>query len=195
MSPEARRRQLIDLGVAMAGEQPLETVTMDAVADAAGVSKGLIFHYFESKADFHLQVIREQAQVMLDRTAPRDDLDDVLEILHSSVAAYVDYVSDNGQGFIGVIRGAGSADADIRDVADTTRAVMSERILERAPELGIERSPVIELAIAGWMSFVEETLVRWLADPTVLTRDQLIAVLVGALPAVAGLATTAVAMD
>ncbi|MCF8590245.1 TetR/AcrR family transcriptional regulator [Gordonia liuliyuniae] len=186
MSPDARRRQLIDLGVAMAGEQPLESITIESVAEAAGVSKGLIFHYFESKADFHLQVVREQAQIMLDRTMPRQDITDVLEVLRSSVAAYVDYVSDNGRGFIGVIRGATSADPEIRDVADSTRAAMSERILKRAPELGIERSPAIELAVAGWIAFVEETLVRWLADPAV-TREQLIAILVAALPLLAGL--------
>lgn len=190
MSPDARRRQLIDLGVAMASERPLETITIEAVAEAAGVSKGLIFHYFESKADFHLQVVREQAQVMLDRTAPSDSVSDVLEVLHSSVAAYVDYVSDNGQGFIGVIRGAASADPDVREVADRTRAVMSERILERAPELGIERSPSIELAVGGWMAFVEETLVRWLAAP-VVSRDQLISIFVGALPLLAGLVADA----
>ncbi|MCF8605730.1 TetR/AcrR family transcriptional regulator [Gordonia sp. HY442] len=181
MSPDARRRQLIDLGIAMAGERPLETITIEAVAEAAGVSKGLIFHYFESKADFHLQVVREQAQGMIDRTAPREDVTDVLEVLRSSVSAYVDYVSHKGNAFIGVIRGAASADPDIRAVADRTRAVMSERILERIPAMGIERSASTELAVAGWMAFVEETLVRWLADP-VTTREELIDILVGALP-------------
>lgn len=186
MSPDARRRQLIDLGVELAAERPLESVTIEGVAEAAGVSKGLIFHYFESKADFHLQVVREQAQAMLDRTAPRDDLTDVLEVLHSSVSAYVDYVVASGQAFIGVIRGAGSADKDIRAVADGTRAVMSERIMERVSELGIERSPSTELAVGGWIAFVEETLVRWLADP-VATREQLIEILVAALPLLTGL--------
>lgn len=192
MSPDARRRQLIDLGIAMAGERPLESITIEAVAEAAGVSKGLIFHYFESKADFHLQVVSEQAQGMLDRTAPREDVTDVLEVLHSSVTAYVDYVSEKGQAFIGVIRGAASADPDIREVADRTRAVMSERILERAPEIGMERSRSTELAVAGWMAFVEETLVRWLADP-VMTREQLIEVLVAALPVLSRLVGDTVA--
>lgn len=192
MSPGARRRQLIDLGIAMAGERPLESITIEAVAEAAGVSKGLIFHYFESKADFHLQVVSEQAQGMLDRTAPREDVTDVLEVLHSSVTAYVDYVSEKGHAFIGVIRGAASADPDIREVADRTRAVMSERILERAPEMGMERSRSTEVAVAGWMAFVEETLVRWLADP-VMTREQLIEVLVAALPVLARLVGDTVA--
>ncbi|MDR2279314.1 MAG: TetR/AcrR family transcriptional regulator [Gordonia sp. (in: high G+C Gram-positive bacteria)] len=186
MSPEARRRQFIDLGVQMAREQPLDTVTIEAVADAAGVSKGLLFHYFESKADFHLAVVREQAQEMIDRTAPREDLTDPIEMLQASVTAYVDYVTDIGQGFIGVIRGSGNSIAGIRDVAESTRQVMSERILTHTPALGIERTPAIELAVAGWIAYVEEMLVRWLADP-VVDRETLIAMFVTALPALAGI--------
>ncbi|EGD56662.1 TetR/AcrR family transcriptional regulator [Gordonia neofelifaecis] len=194
LSPAARRRQLIDLGVELARDRPLELVTMEAVAEAAGVSKGLIFHYFESKADFHLCVITEQAEEMLARTAPRDDIGDTIEMLQASITAYVDYVADNGRGFVGVIRGAASADAAIRAVADRTRAAMTERILSRAPSIGIERTPAIELAVAGWIAFVEESLVRWIDDP-VVTRDQLVQIFVGALPTLAGLVGAVVATD
>ena len=189
MSREDRRRQFVDLGALMSREQPLETVTMEAVAEAAGVSKGLIFHYFENKADFHLAIVREQADDMIVRTAPPEDVDDPLEMLGHSMAAYVDYVAHNGRGFIGVIRGAASADADIRAVADSTRAVMTDRIFQYAPIIGIERTPAAEMAVAGWIAFVEESLVRWLDEPTV-TRDQLVQILVAALPMLAGLVDT-----
>lgn len=185
MSPEARRRQLIDLGVQMARTSPLELVTMEAVAEAAGVSKGLIFHYFESKADFQLCVISEQAKEMLDRTEPQEGLGDPIAMLKASMAAYVDYVADNGRGFVGVIRGLASADDAIREVADRTRAQMAERILSRADRIGIERTPAIEMGVAGWIAFVEELLVRWIDEP-VISRDQLVDVFVTALPALAG---------
>ena len=38
MSPEARREQLIELGLTMVRECPIEDVSIDAIADAAGVS-------------------------------------------------------------------------------------------------------------------------------------------------------------
>lgn len=189
MSPDARRRQLIDLGVELARDRPLDLITMETVAEAAGVSKGLLFHYFESKSDFHLCVISEQAQEMLDRTAPHEELGDPIAMLHASIASYVDYVAANGKGFIGVIRGAASSDDAIREVADRTRAAMTERILSRAGLIGLERTPAVEMAVAGWVVFVEELLVRWIEEP-VLTREQLIAIFVGALPALAGLAGT-----
>lgn len=185
MSPAARRRQLVELGVEMARTMPLESVTMEAVAEAAGVSKGLIFHYFESKADFHLCVITEQAQAMLDRTEPQEELGDPIAILKASMSAYVDYVADNGSGYVGVIRGAASADEAIRAVADRTRAAMTERILSRADRIGVERTPAVEMGIAGWIAFVEEMVVRWIDDP-VMTREELVDVFVATLPALAG---------
>ncbi len=194
MSPAARRRQFIDLGVDMARTMSLDSVTMEAVAEAAGVSKGLIFHYFESKADFHLCVVSEQAQAMLERTEPREDLGDPIAMLQASMSAYVDYVADNGKGFVGVIRGAASADDALRAVADRTRAAMTDRIFAHAPAIGIERTPAIELAVAGWIAFVEESLVRWIDEP-VITREELVAVLVGALPILAGLTTSIVAEE
>lgn len=194
MSPAARRRQLIDLGVEMARDQPLELITMETVAEAAGVSKGLLFHYFESKADFHLCLISEQAQEMLARTEPQEDLGDPIAMLYASVGSYVDYVAANGRGFISVIRGSASADDAIREVAERTRAAMSERILSRAGLLGLERTPAVELAVAGWVAFVEEMLVRWLENP-VVSRDELIAIFVGALPSLAGLVSSVTAAD
>ena len=66
MSPEARREQLIEFGLAMLRESPIEDVSIDAIADAAGVSRALLFHYFESKQDFHVSLAQTQARQMLD---------------------------------------------------------------------------------------------------------------------------------
>ncbi len=48
LSPEERRAQLIDLGVRMLADRPLEQISVEDIADQAGVSRGLLFHYFAS---------------------------------------------------------------------------------------------------------------------------------------------------
>ncbi|WP_026919168.1 TetR/AcrR family transcriptional regulator [Gordonia shandongensis] len=187
MSREARREQLLELGFQMAQGQALETITMEAVADAAGVSRGLIFHYFESKGDFHLAVVRKLADRLVERTAPREDLDDPIAVLTESMAAYIDYVSGNRDGYLGLLRGSRSNDPEIREVADGTRAVLIDRIMAYGPDLGLTASPAVEVAVAGWIAFVEETMLRWLYEP-VISRDELLSMLVTALPALAGMA-------
>ena len=47
--PEQVRRSLLDCAAQIAVEQGLASVTIQAVAEAAGVTKGGLFHHFASK--------------------------------------------------------------------------------------------------------------------------------------------------
>lgn len=48
-NPDAVRRNLMDAALALALGQGLPAVTVDAVATAAGVTKGALFHHFPTK--------------------------------------------------------------------------------------------------------------------------------------------------
>ncbi len=189
MSPEARRDQLIDYGLAMVRDRPLEEITIDAIADAAGVSRALLFHYFASKQEFHVAIAQAQADRMLARTEPDESLGDPIAILAASMAAFVDYVSENRTAYTALIRGASSSDAAMREVVDRTREVMVGRVLDHAPVFGVEVTPIVEMSVHGWIAFVEETTIRWLTaepiDAEALTRDELLALITAALPALA----------
>ncbi|AZG44781.1 putative HTH-type transcriptional regulator [Gordonia insulae] len=184
MSPEARRDQLVELGLDMVRDRPLEQVSIDAIAEAAGVSRALLFHYFESKQDFHVAIARAQADEMLECTEPDPRLGDPITMLSASMSAFVDYVSDNRKAYMAFMRGSSSADPAMREVFDQTRSVMASRVFDHAPALGISVTPVVEMTVQGWISFVEETTISWLTDP-VITRDQLLALITAALPALA----------
>ncbi len=189
MSPEARRRQLLDIGHELAAEVSLESVTIDEVAERAGVSRGLIFHYFESKQDFHLALVREQAEAMLARTVPPEDVTDPLELLSRAMDAYIDYVQENQAHFIGVLRGTLSVDPEMREVADSVRTSMTQRILGHAPDLGIPVTPAVELTVRGWTAYVEDVMIRWVTDRK-LSREGIHALLVASLPALASAAAS-----
>ncbi|SNS87936.1 TetR/AcrR family transcriptional regulator [Rhodococcoides kyotonense] len=183
MSPEERRAQLIALGTEMLSERPLEQVSVEDIADQAGVSRGLLFHYFSSKQDFHLAIVREASREMLERTAPDTTLDPY-DILRDSIANYVDYVTENRETFISLLRGSATGDPDMRAVFEETRSSMAERTVANLYKLDVEANPTTELAVRGWIAFVEEATISWLQDPKI-TRDELIDLEVGALPAVA----------
>ena len=70
LEPEARRAQLVELGLRMLDSRPLDQVTTDAVAAAAGISRALVFHYFPTKRDFHVAVAEAAGEELLARTAP-----------------------------------------------------------------------------------------------------------------------------
>ncbi|MFC8180964.1 MULTISPECIES: TetR/AcrR family transcriptional regulator [Nocardiaceae] len=183
MSPQERRAQLIELGTEMLADRPLEQVSVEDIADQAGVSRGLLFHYFSSKQDFHLAIVREASKTMLERTAPDMTLDPY-EILRDSIANYVDYVTENRETFISLLRGSATGDPDMRDVFEQTRTTMADRTIANLYKLQVEANPTTELAVRGWIAFVEEATISWLRDPRI-SRDELIELNVGALPAVA----------
>ena len=70
LSPEERRRQLIALGVEMLRDRAVEDISVGEIATQAGISRGLLFHYFSSKQDFQLAILRHANRELLHRTAP-----------------------------------------------------------------------------------------------------------------------------
>ncbi|QII05410.1 TetR/AcrR family transcriptional regulator [Rhodococcoides fascians A25f] len=183
LSPEQRRAQLIELGTEMLADRPLEQISVEDIADQAGVSRGLLFHYFSSKQEFHLEIVREASRSMIERTAPDPDLEP-FEILRDSIANYVDYVTEKRDTFISLLRGTASGDPLMREVFEQTRTTMAERTLVQLAGLDMDVTPTIDLAVRGWIAFVEEATITWLRDPHI-SRDELIDLNVNALPAVA----------
>ncbi|MCJ0904714.1 TetR/AcrR family transcriptional regulator [Rhodococcus sp. ARC_M6] len=191
LSPDERRAQLIDLGARMLAQRPLEQISVEDIADQAGVSRGLLFHYFASKSEFHLAIVRHTSGQMLSRTEPpRSDnpmSDNPITTLRSVLASYVDYVSENRNTYVSLLRGTASGDPQMREVFEQTRDVMAARTLEQLPKIGLTSTPQVELAVRGWIAFVEEATISWLRAPAI-TREELIELTVQALPALAGAA-------
>ncbi|MEO6792096.1 MAG: TetR/AcrR family transcriptional regulator, partial [Ornithinibacter sp.] len=67
MTPEQRRRQLVGIGLRKFVERPVQELSLDEVAIEAGVSRGLLFHYFPTKTDYHRAVV-EAARRRVGRT-------------------------------------------------------------------------------------------------------------------------------
>jgi AcrR family transcriptional regulator len=186
LSPDARRAQLIALGVDMLATRTLDELSVEEIATQAGISRGLLFHYFASKQEFHLEVARAAAQELIARTEPDPSLLP-LEALRGALAAFMDYVTENPDNYKSLVRGAASGDAEMRAIFDRTRSTMAGRIISVLGELGLPLGPRASLATHGWVAFVEECVVRAIDDGSIddsAFRDGLLEMLAKALPAV-----------
>src|SRR6476619_3542879 len=94
LHPETRRSQLLDLGVRLFATRSLDELSIDVLAEEAGISRGLLYHYFGNKHAFHEAVVRRAADDLIEQTAPPAQ-GAPLERLLASVTAYVDYVVAN----------------------------------------------------------------------------------------------------
>lgn len=187
LSSEARRAQLIDLGVEMLATRRLDELSVELIAKAAGISRGLLFHYFPSKQEFHLEVARAAAAEMIRRTEPDTERSPV-EALRGALTSFIDYVEENPDNYKSLVRGAASGDASMRAIFDETRGTMALRILDVLATMGLAVSARATLAIHGWVAYVEECVIRWI-DTRTVSRDELLEMLTKSLPAVALSAT------
>ncbi len=183
LAPAARRAQLIELGVQMLATRTLDELSVEDIAEQAGVSRGLLFHYFSSKHEFHVEVARAAAGELIARTQPDATLAP-LAALRGALSAFVEYVQENPDSYKSLVRGAASGDAEMRAIFDATRATLGGRILSVLGALELSMTPRAELAVHGWVAFVEECVLRWIGGGGAGGREALIDMLSKALPAV-----------
>jgi AcrR family transcriptional regulator len=140
-------------------EHPLESLTIEYLSAQAGVSRGLLFHYFGSKKGLHGEVARTARDSMLNATAPSPELAP-LERLRDTLTRIVQFVRDHRGTFYSLVRGAASGDAEVREALEQARAVQAERVIAVFRELGAADSELLRIALRSWVAFAEEALVE-----------------------------------
>src|ERR1700683_998104 len=88
---DAPRAQLVTLGIDLFAAHSYDEVSIDELARAAGVSKGLLYHYFPTKRDFYVATVQEGARQLLELTDTPDTMAP-LDRLRAGLDAYLDYV-------------------------------------------------------------------------------------------------------
>ena len=184
LSPDERRSQLLDLGVRLLATRSLDELSIDVLAEEAGISRGLLYHYFGNKHAFHEAVVRRAADDLIAQTAPPVD-GEPLERLLVSVTAYVDYVIANHQGYLSLVRGAAGGNETLREIYDEARSALTDRIFrEDAQGEIIPDTATTRLLVRGWSAMAEELVLTWHEDPAGVGREELIAIMAASLPAI-----------
>ncbi|MGN6129715.1 MAG: TetR/AcrR family transcriptional regulator [Nocardioidaceae bacterium] len=190
MTPDDRREQLLDLGVHLLATRSLDDVSIDQLAEEAGISRGLLYHYFGNKADFRRAVVRRAADELIAVTAPVAEGEPMAR-LERSLEAYVDYVAANYEGYASLVRGAASGNGDLREIYEEARAALTDRIFEVADRdyaggvlavMAVEDSPAVRLMVRGWSALAEEVVLSWVGEDRGVSKQQLLGMLAAALP-------------
>lgn len=171
LSPEERRGQLIALGLARLKSHPFDQDLIDEVVEAAGISKGLLFHYFPTKRDFLAAITREAAGELLAATEVDASLSQA-DQLRQGLDAYIGYIEQQPDSYAAIARSAGS-DEQLLAIFEETRSALADRIVTSLSE---RPAPLLRLAARGWIAMVEEATLMWLRDQA-CARHQLIEML------------------
>ncbi|MFF3027651.1 TetR/AcrR family transcriptional regulator [Microbacterium sp. NPDC057944] len=163
LSPDQRRAQLIAIGVGFLAEHPLEELTIEELAARAGVSKALIFHYFDSRQGVERAIVTTARDSLLLASEPRPELPP-RERIHDTLLRIAGFVREHSGTFSSLVRGVASGDSAVRAIVDESRELNALRLLEAFTELGIPDSAALRVALRAWVSFTEETLLELIVD-------------------------------
>ncbi len=184
MTNDQRREQLLATGLELFGRRGHDEVSIEEIAEAAGVSKGLLYHYFPTKKDFVLAALARGQQELADRMRPDPKLDPATQ-LEVGLDAFLDYVEEHASAYRAIFRRGGGGDPEISAALDAARTEQMETMLSglagwREAPVSTERTPALEAAVQGWTFFVEGAVLRQL-ERGGLERPQLRALLRSAL--------------
>jgi AcrR family transcriptional regulator len=155
-----------------------------AIAKAAGVSKGLLYHYFPDKEDFLLEVVRSAVDEITEATAT-DPNRPVPEQIAQAVDGFLDYAEAHSPG-LRVIFGVKYHSPKVLRFVRQQRAARVDRVIEQVASArpdrveSIRASAALRTALDGALSFMETVTLRWLEERA-LGRPEVRTLLIGAL--------------
>lgn len=160
LSAQDRRRQLVGIGLAKIVEKPIQDLSMDDIATEAGISRGLLFHYFPTKTDFYLACIAAAGRRMLRTTAPDEDQPGEQQV-ETVTRLMVEQIERRRDFFLALVHGHGVADPRVSEVMESVRDGNTDRVMAAlaVPE---GRRDVVR----AWWAYTEDRALTWSAVPT-----------------------------
>ena len=182
---DERRQQLLERGAELFTSHPYDKLSMSKIAAEAGISKGLLYHYFPSKRAFFEATLGAWADRLRERTEPDPDLPPI-EQLQGSLDGFLSMVEENAVAYRNLMQSA--TVPEIRDLIEEVRRLTAERILGGL--YADDPPPKARTAVSGWLWFMDGACLDWIEHRDVEReelRDLLLGVLMGALVAAGAL--------
>ena len=162
LGAQQRRDQLLDVAAELAGSSgDLAAVSVQEIAARAGVSEGLLYHYFPNKDALLLAVVTRAAEAMSDALGVAA-VGGPVEALTAALAAFLDHVQADSTGWRVLLQArTGELAAVAQAVEQQSRATVLEL-------LGVDdASPVLSTVLDGWTALEREVCLSWLSRPDV----------------------------
>lgn len=151
LTAAARREQILDVALEIFGRSGYHGASMNEIAEAAGVTKPVLYQHFDSKSDLFSALLDEVGTRM--RTAiskATADADDGKSQTRLGFLAYFRWVATDHDGFRLLFGGAARHDAEF---TEQVRRITSDAASAIAPLIAVDLDPerrrIISHAIVG----------------------------------------------
>jgi len=175
LSGGERRAQLVALGIDLFAEHGYHGLSMEQLADAAGVSKPVLYQHFPSKRDLYLAIVHD-AVAELDRrvrgalagtTSNRDRV-------QGAIYAYFDFVEDRR--FRLLFSTAELTDEGVRNAIEGAMATVAQAVAGLIAE-DAALSPRAALFLACGLRGLAMDGARWWVEQDEVDKDEAVRLL------------------
>lgn len=156
---------------------------MREVAQAAGVSKPLLYHYFPSKIELFKAAVAEKAAELGQVIQPTGQGTPLAQ-LDESLEAYLAWIEDNAQTWSKLMQSAATL-PEAREFVAGFRQRTMDLVLSQLGG-GRRPRPALRTAVQGWLGYMDAAILDWTQArdlPREKLRQLLVAAFAGALMA------------
>lgn len=172
LEPDERRQAILACAIRLFGERPFASVSTSDLAREAGVTRGLIHHYFGTKRDLYLEVVREMLyvppleSVHLPTGPLRERIDACVEWLLRAVEAH-------GRTWVAVAGAEGVGDdAEVQRMLDEADDLAAARVLDAVGFTGGKKQKATAVAaVRAYGGMAKAASREWVVRKS-LTRAQ-----------------------
>ncbi|MCI3243131.1 MULTISPECIES: TetR/AcrR family transcriptional regulator [Streptomyces] len=172
LSVEERRSQLLDSALGLFAHRAPEDVSLDDVAEAAGVSRPLVYRYFPGgKQQLYEAALRSAAEE-LEQCFDEPRVGPLLPRLARALDRYLAFVDQHDAGFSALLQGGSVVETSrTTAIVDGVRRAAAEHILSH---LGVTGPGLrLRMTVRMWITAVEAASLIWLDEDKQPPLDEL----------------------
>jgi AcrR family transcriptional regulator len=168
----SRKAAILQAGVEIFGRTPYDKVSIDDIAEHAGVAHGLLFHYFKSKRGLYLEVLRRNADELREIHTLHDRSVSPARQVRAMFNRHIDYVEQHPQTLLAYATGGVGADPEARAIIEESRW---EGLTQILAALRIDApTTAVRMAMRGSVGFLDEAMIYCMTHDTPIPRKQLL---------------------
>lgn len=167
LSPAERRDQILRVAAEHFSRNDVDATSVSAIAQRAGVTRALVYHYFPGKGALLDAVLRAESAAVLAATAPDPSLPPG-QNLERALNVYLDHYAMSSGRIRDVYDPPPGPPGLVRQLAEENHQVQIERVLDY---LGSAGSPPARLAVGAWLAFVVEVARTSVGEAAVPRRE------------------------
>ncbi|MGW4020272.1 TetR/AcrR family transcriptional regulator [Streptomyces sp. NPDC005009] len=172
LSVEERRSQLLEAALSLFAHRAPEDISLDDVAEAAGVSRPLVYRYFPGGKQQLYEAALRSAADELRHCFDEPHEGPLLPRLSRALDRYLAFVDQHDTGFSALLQGGSVVETSrTTAIVDGVRRAAAEHVLSH---LGVaEPGRRLRMTIRMWITAVEAASLIWLDEDKQPPLDEL----------------------